>query len=131
VGAVARDRSGGIAAATSTGGTPKKIPGRVGDSALIGCSTYADDRAGGVSVTGWGESIIRTGTARTVIERLRAGDDPETAAAFAVDELSRMVKGLGGVIVVGADGRFAAHFNTPCMARGWWTPAMDEPFLSV
>jgi beta-aspartyl-peptidase (threonine type) len=132
VGAVARDVRGDIAAATSTGGTPKKIPGRVGDSALIGCGTFADNKAGGVSATGWGESIIRVGTARTVIDRLRDGDSAEAAARFAVDELAGQTeKGLGGVIVVDARGDHAAIFNTPNMARGWWTPGMAEPFTAV
>jgi beta-aspartyl-peptidase (threonine type) len=132
VGAVALDCHGDIAAATSTGGTPKKIPGRVGDSALIGCGTFADNRAGGVSATGWGESIMRTGTARTVIERLRAGDGAEAAARFAVGELSRQTdKGLGGVIVIDASGEYAAVFNTPNMARGWWMPKMAEPFVAI
>ncbi len=137
VGAVARDRRGDIAAATSTGGTPKKIPGRVGDSCLIGCGTYADSRVGGVSATGWGESIIRCGTARTAIDALRAGERnssgnrAEAAAKHAIEELSRQAKGLGGVIVISARGEYAAVYNTPCMARGWWEPAMAEPFLAV
>jgi beta-aspartyl-peptidase (threonine type) len=132
VGAVARDCRGDIAAATSTGGTPKKIPGRVGDSALIGSGTFADNRAGGVSATGWGESIIRTGTARTVIERLQAGDSADDAARFAVAELGRLEeKGLGGVIVIDSKGAFAAEYNTPNMARAWWTPGMAEPFVAV
>jgi len=132
VGAVALDRCGDIAAATSSGGTPKKIPGRVGDSALIGCGTFADNRAGGVSSTGWGESIIRTGMARTVIERLRAGDGAVAAARFAVAELGRQKeKGLGGVIVIDVRGGHAAVFNTPNMARAWWTPGMAEPFAAV
>ena len=131
VGAVARDGDGNIAAATSTGGTPKKIPGRVGDSPLIGCGTFADNRAGGVSATGWGESIIRCGTARTVIEALRSGRNAAESAALAVAELGRQVKGLGGVIVLGAAGDLAADYNTPSMARGWWKPGMAGPFVAV
>ena len=131
VGAVARDAHGDIAAATSTGGTPKKIPGRVGDSPLIGCGTYADNRAGGVSVTGWGESIIRMGTARTVIEHLRAGESAEDAAEAALRELAGQVKGLGGVIVIDNAGRHAAPFNTPQMARGWWRAGMDAPYVAI
>jgi len=131
VGAVARDARGDIAAATSTGGTPKKIPGRVGDSPLIGCGTFADNRAGGVSVTGWGESIIRMGTARTVIEHLRAGRSAEEAADAALRELAGQVKGLGGVIVIDSAGRNAAHYNTPQMARGWWREGMDTPYVAI
>ncbi len=131
VGAVARDRRRDIAAATSTGGTPKKIPGRVGDSPLIGCGTYADNRAGGVSVTGWGESIIRVGTARTVIDHLRAGRSAEEAAKLALGELGGQIKGLGGVIVIDSAGRLAAPYNTPQMARGWWRSGMDAPFVAI
>ena len=131
VGAVAIDCQGDVAAGTSTGGTPKKIPGRVGDSCQIGCGTFADNRYGAVSVTGWGESIIKAGTARTVIERLRAGDLPEEAAAVALQDLSELVRGLGGVIVVDHLGRYAACFNTPCMARGWWLSGMQAPWVGI
>jgi beta-aspartyl-peptidase (threonine type) len=131
IGAVARDAQGDLAAATSTGGTPKKIPGRVGDSPLIGCGTYADNSAGGVSVTGWGESIIRTGTARTVIEHLRAGQSAEDAAASGLRELNGQIKGLGGVIVIDNMGRHAAHYNTPQMARGWWRAGMETSHVVI
>lgn len=131
VGAAARDVNGNIAAATSTGGTPRKIPGRVGDAALIGSGTFADNRAGGVSCTGWGESIIRAGTARTAIDRLRAGESAEAAAGFAVVDLERLTKGLGGLIVVDTDGRTAAVYNTPFMARGWWEPGLAAPHVLI
>ncbi|HET8578848.1 MAG TPA: isoaspartyl peptidase/L-asparaginase, partial [Methylomirabilota bacterium] len=76
VGAVALDRSGTIAAATSTGGMLGKLPGRVGDSALIGCGTYAESTLGGVSCTGHGEAIIRVALARRALEILKAVNDP-------------------------------------------------------
>ncbi len=80
VGAVALDRSGSIASATSTGGTPNKYPGRVGDSPLIGCGTYADNETGGVSATGWGESIIKVVLAKRVIDLMEVnGGDPDAA----------------------------------------------------
>jgi beta-aspartyl-peptidase (threonine type) len=68
VGAVARDRKGRVAAATSTGGTQDKAPGRVGDSAIPGSGTYADDRRGAASCTGWGEPILRAALAKTAVD---------------------------------------------------------------
>src|SRR5438105_11035824 len=76
VGAVAIDRHGTIAAATSTGGMIGKRPGRVGDSALIGCGTYADSRRGGVSCTGSGEAIIRVVLAHVTLDHLAQDGDP-------------------------------------------------------
>jgi len=131
VGAAARDRNGDIAAATSTGGTPRKVPGRVGDAALIGCGTFADNRAGGVSCTGWGESIIRAGMARAAIDRLRTGESAQGAAEQALADLDSYIKGLGGLIVVDRSGRLAAVYNTPYMARGWWEPGMQEPRVFI
>ncbi len=117
VGAVARDSSGCIVAATSTGGTLDKYPGRVGDSPLIGSGTYADSRLGGASCTGWGEGIIRVVMAKSTIDRISAGDELTAAADAALDNLAR-VGGRGGMILIDHDGRPAAAFNTPRMARG-------------
>jgi beta-aspartyl-peptidase (threonine type) len=117
VGAVARDRRGRTASATSTGGTQDKAPGRVGDSAIIGCGTYADDRRGAASCTGWGEPILRVVLAKTAVDALAKGSGPGAASRAAIVELQR-VAGFGGVIVVDRDGRAAAAFNTPRMARG-------------
>lgn len=117
VGAVARDSSGCIVAATSTGGTLDKYPGRVGDSPLIGSGTYADSQLGGASCTGWGEGIIRVVMAKTAIDRIAAGADLAAAAAAALQDLDR-VGGRGGMILVDHEGQPAAAFNTPRMARG-------------
>jgi len=117
VGAVARDSSGCIVAATSTGGTLDKYPGRVGDSPLIGSGTYADSRLGGASCTGWGEGIIRVVMAKSTIDRIAAGDELTAAASAALQDLSR-VDGRGGMILVDHQGQPAAVFNTPRMARG-------------
>ena len=89
VGAVALDARGVVAAATSTGGYVGKRRGRVGDSALIGCGTYADSRLGGVSTTGHGEAFIRTVLARTALDVLRDLDDPRMAAEVALDIVRR------------------------------------------
>lgn len=117
VGAVALDRSGGVAAATSTGGTQHKAPGRVGDSPLVGAGTYADDRAGAVSCTGWGEGILRMVLAKSAVDRLAAGVEPGRAARAALATLRR-VRGHAGMIVVSRAGSVAAAFDTPRMARG-------------
>jgi beta-aspartyl-peptidase (threonine type) len=117
VGAVARDLRGHVAAATSTGGTQDKAPGRAGDTGVIGAGTYADDRLGAVSCTGWGEGILRVALAKSAVDLLARGRGPARAAVAAVARLRR-VDGRGGLIVADRRGRVAAAFNTPRMARG-------------
>ncbi|HEU4323153.1 MAG TPA: isoaspartyl peptidase/L-asparaginase [Roseiflexaceae bacterium] len=119
VGAVALDRYGHVAAATSTGGTPNKLPGRVGDSPLIGAGLYADDRSGGCSSTGWGESIIKVLLAKTATDLIGAGHHPMGAARAAIDLLADRVHGLGGVILLDGRGRVGYAFNTPRMAYAY------------
>lgn len=116
VGAVAVDRRGRSAAATSTGGTQDKAPGRVGDTPIIGAGTYADDRRGAVSCTGWGEPILRAALAKVAVDALGDGS-PARAGRRAMAALRR-VQGFGGLILVDAAGHAAAAFNTPRMARG-------------
>jgi beta-aspartyl-peptidase (threonine type) len=116
VGAVAIDQGGRIAAATSTGGTPNKLAGRVGDSPLVGCGNYADSRSAGVSITGWGESIMRVVLARRVCEGVEQGLEGKQAAERAIAYLKERVDGLAGVIVLTREGRFAHAYNTPFMA---------------
>ncbi len=129
VGAVALDRRGTIAAATSTGGTAGKLPGRVGDSALIGCGTYAESTVSGVSCTGNGEAIIRVALARRVLEILKMSDSPEHAAQVAMDVLTEEGKGEGGVIVLDWRGRTAFAHSTPFMPVGWRNPGQPAPIL--
>jgi beta-aspartyl-peptidase (threonine type) len=117
VGAVACDHNGRLAAATSTGGTQDKAPGRVGDSPIIGAGTYADDRAGAASATGQGESILRVTLAKGAVDRMAAGASPGRAGRGAIDTLRR-IDGKAGLIVVDRRGRAAASYNTPRMARG-------------
>lgn len=117
VGAVALDARGHVAAATSTGGTQDKAPGRAGDTGVIGAGTYADDRTGAASATGWGESILRVALAKSATDGLAAGVGAQRSANRAVRQLAR-IEGLGGLIVVDRAGRVAASFNTPRMARG-------------
>ena len=80
VGAVALDRNGNIAAATSTGGTLNKAPGRLGDSSLIGCGCYANNESAAVSTTGWGEPIMKLVLAKWTADRIQAGNLPEWSA---------------------------------------------------
>jgi L-asparaginase / beta-aspartyl-peptidase len=135
VGAVARDRDGNLAAATSTGGMTGKTPGRVGDSPIIGAGTYADNASCAVSATGHGEVFIRLAAAHEVAARLRhRGQSLAEAARDVVDELGR-VGGLGGLVAVDRDGAVALPFNCSGMYRGYVTgdgiirtAIYDEPY---
>ncbi|MBI4609768.1 MAG: isoaspartyl peptidase/L-asparaginase [Candidatus Rokubacteria bacterium] len=129
VGAVALDLHGTIAAATSTGGTAGKLPGRLGDSALIGCGTYAESTIGGASCTGNGEAIIRVVLARRVLEILKALDDPAEAAPVAMDVLTEEGRGDGGVILLDWRGRTAFAHSTPFMPVAWMNPSERDPVL--
>jgi len=117
VGAVALDRSGTIAAATSTGGTPGKLPGRVGDSALIGCGTYAESTLGGASCTGDGEAI------------LKMVGEPGHACEVALSVLVEEGRGQGGLILVDWRGRVGWARSTKLMPVGFMSPAHAEPEL--
>jgi beta-aspartyl-peptidase (threonine type) len=123
VGAVAIDQSGRMVAGTSTGGTCCKRPGRVGDSPLIGCGCYADQEAGGVSCTGWGEAIMKIVMAKAAVDQLRAaGAKPQQIAESCVHLLATRTGGTGGLILLDREGNPAAAFNTPGMAYGYVQP---------
>jgi beta-aspartyl-peptidase (threonine type) len=130
VGAVALDRSGLIAAATSTGGTAGKLPGRVGDSPLIGCGTYAESASGGVSCTGDGEAIIRVVLARRTIDILKLTADPMHACQVAADVLVEEGRGAGGLICIDWKGRLGWAHSTPLMPVGFMSPGHDAPALT-
>jgi len=118
VGAVAVDRHGNVAAATSTGGLTGKRWGRIGDSPIIGAGNYADNRACAVSATGAGEFFIRLGVAHEICARMRMlGEDVQLAADHVIAELGQL-GGTGGVIVTAPDGTSTFSFNTPGMYRG-------------
>jgi L-asparaginase / beta-aspartyl-peptidase len=115
VGAVALDAAGNLAAATSTGGTLNKAPGRVGDSSLIGCGGYADNRSAAASLTGWGEPIMKLVLGKWAVDRVpQLG--PEQAAQDAIAYLHARLRGHGGMILLAPDGRFGIAHNTPSMA---------------
>jgi beta-aspartyl-peptidase (threonine type) len=141
VGAVALDRNGQLFAATSTGGTCCKLPGRVGDSPLIGCGCYADQESGGVSCTGYGEAIMKIVMAKTATDLLRHSPEgnktvaalssqptalPQTktasamaAARASVDILASRTRATGGLILLDRDGNPGWAFNTPRMSYGY------------
>lgn len=116
VGAVALDVNGNIAAATSTGGTLNKTPGRLGDSSLIGCGSYADNASAAVSLTGWGEPIMKLVLAKWAADRVASGNLPQWVAAEAMNYLRDRVNGHGGIILLDAQGRVGIAHNTPRMA---------------
>ena len=120
VGAVALDEQGRLFAATSTGGTCCKLPGRVGDSPLIGSGCYADAETGGVSSTGYGEAIMRVVMAKTATDFLRpSSSTPTRAAQAAVQLLANRGKGTGGLILLDKGGAPGFAYNTPRMAYGY------------
>src|SRR6185503_4435586 len=120
VGAVALDRSGTVAAGASTGGIDAMLPGRIGDTPLIGCGVYADNRSGAVSMTGIGEGIIRLVIAKSICDRLAMGKSPAVAARQVLQMLATRIRGSAGALVLSPDGRFAIRHVTSHMAAGWW-----------
>src|SRR5215470_8132573 len=126
VGAVALDQGGNIAAATSTGGTLNKAPGRLGDSSLIGCGCYADNQTAAASTTGWGEPIMKLVLAKWAADRVATGSLPEWVAAEAINYLESRVNGHGGIILLDARGRLGIAHNTPRMAWGLKAEKQEE-----
>lgn len=134
VGAVAMDNEGNVAAATSTGGFPLKLPGRIGDSPLIGCGTYADNLAGACSATGVGEIAIRLVLAKTVCNYMEDGEVAQEAAELAIrlvnTRLSSAYNAMG-LIAIDVYGRIGAAHNSPNMCWAYITPGMKEPKASL
>ncbi|MBN2305625.1 MAG: isoaspartyl peptidase/L-asparaginase [Anaerolineae bacterium] len=119
VGAVAIDEQGHIAAATSTGGASYKLPGRVGDSPLVGSGAYADDQTGGASATGHGESIMKIVLSKLATDAIGHGFSAQEAADCAIRTLYERTGGYGGLIMVDHRGETAFAYNTPHMAVAW------------
>jgi beta-aspartyl-peptidase (threonine type) len=128
VGAVARDGRGRVAAATSTGGSSGKHPGRIGDSALIAVGTWADDATAAISCTGDGEAIIRVALAHEIDALMRHA---RLSLAEACDRALAGLASLGtaGLIAVGAAGELAVPFTTPAMPRGF--RVADGPIVAA
>ena len=118
VGAVALDQYGNLAAGTSTGGTLNKAPGRVGDSSLIGCGCYADNQSAAVSLTGWGEPIMKLVLGKWATDKVSQGVTPDIAARQAINYLYDRLSGHGGIILLAPNGQFGLAHNTPHMAWG-------------
>ena len=117
VGAVALDKTGNIAAGTSTGGMTNKKYGRIGDAPIIGAGTYANSQVG-ISATGWGEYFIRATAARTIAAKMEyQNKDIKTASQETIDEIEKM-GGDGGLIALDKNGNMAMPFNTAGMYRG-------------
>ena len=126
VGAIALDAAGNIAAATSTGGTLAKAPGRLGDSSLIGCGCYADNESAAASLTGWGEPIMKLVLAKWSVDRVLAGNAPEWVSQEAINYLKARVNGHGGIILLDSQGRIGISHNTPRMAWAYKTRQREE-----
>ncbi len=121
VGAVALDERGNLSAASSTGGIGAMLPGRVGDTPLVGAGLYADNDSAAVALTGWGEAILRTALAKEVTCLIRAGVVPAQAARRALIGMMRRVRGKAGCILLLPDGRFTVAHTTPYMPAGYRT----------
>lgn len=116
VGAVALDANGDVAAATSTGGTLNKAPGRVGDSSIIGSGCYADNETGAASTTGWGEPMMKLVFAKHATDRIADGSSPEQIAPESISYLAKRLNGRSGIILLDRQGRVGIAHNTPRMA---------------
>ena len=131
VGAVALDAKGNIAAATSTGGTLNKAPGRVGDSSLIGCGCYADNETAAASTTGWGEPMMKLVFAKWATDHVTAEHTPAEVAPKSIAYLQRRLNGHGGIILLDRRGRIGIAHNTPRMAWAWRNAQQAESGLEV
>jgi beta-aspartyl-peptidase (threonine type) len=134
VGAVAIDKNGNVAAATSTGGFPLKLPGRIGDSPLIGCGTYADNQAGACSATGVGEIAIRLALAKTVCNFMESGKTAQEAAEMAINLVNKRLSSTYnsmGLIAIDTYGRVGAAHNSPNLCWAYMTSEMKEPVASL
>ncbi|MCL4301102.1 MAG: isoaspartyl peptidase/L-asparaginase [Anaerolineae bacterium] len=122
VGALALDAEGHLAAATSTGGMRHKMPGRVGDSPIIGCGAYADDSIGAASATGRGEDIMKVILCKSACDTMAGGLVPQQAAESIIHYLAQRVNGRGGIILMNPKGEVGCAYNTLRMGRAWVNP---------
>jgi len=122
VGAVALDVHGNLAVATSTGGTFNKHPGRVGDSPLVGCGAYADNRTGAVSATGEGEALMKVVISKTACDFMAQGMTAQEAADAAIAILAERTTGVGGLIVLDKTGDVGLAHNTAHIAHAYTIP---------
>ena len=131
VGAVAIDSKGHVCAGVSTGGRWLKLPGRVGDSALIGAGVYARSDSGAACATGMGEEIIRVCLSKSVCDLMKMGADAQSACDAAINMLTNMIgAGVGGVIAIDRLGRFGASRNTDLMTRAFRFNSMKRTYVA-
>ncbi|MDG6975665.1 MAG: isoaspartyl peptidase/L-asparaginase [Nitrososphaerota archaeon] len=131
VGAVALGSDGVPAAAVSTGGTWMKLPGRVGDSAILGAGLFADSGLGASCATGTGEEIIRVGLCMKACEFMGA-DDAQRAAVRAIEQITKVRgKGTAGIVTVDLKGGGGGAFNTEAMGRAWFDPQKGRVVAAV
>ncbi len=132
VGAVAIDKSGKLCAGVSTGGRWLKLPGRVGDSAVVGAGLYADNSSGAAVATGAGEDIIRICLCKSVCDFMRMGADAQTACDASISSLSDVIgQGIAGVIAVDRLGRFGSARNTEMMQRAFRFSTLRRTHVAV
>lgn len=125
VGAVALDEEGNLAAATSTGGLSNCLPGRIGDSCLIGAGCYANNISCAVSGTGEGEYLIREVVAHTISMMHEAKMGLQEACDYVIHERNKVLRGEMGVISLNQQGDFGISFNTEVMKRAWKSSSHD------
>lgn len=128
VGAVALDSKGRFAAALSTGGSPYRMVGRVGDVPLIGAGLYADDSKGAAACSGHGESIIKVVLAKSAVDMLALGLSAMEAARASVSLLER-VGGRGGIILLDRNGEVGYYYSTPRMAIAYAKEGVLESLI--
>ena len=134
VGAVALDKEGNVAAATSTGGFPLKLPGRIGDSPLIGCGTYADNQAGACSATGVGELAIRLVLSKATCNYMENGKTAQEAVESAIKLVNKRIQDAYnrmGLIAVDLHGGIGAAHSSPNMCWAYISSGMEEPVASL
>ncbi len=133
-GAVALDGNGNVAAATSTGGFPLKLSGRIGDSPSIGCGTYADNQSGACSASGIGEIAIRLVLAKTVCNHIENGKTPQEAVEKAVALVNKRISGAPnamGLVAIDVHGRIGAAHSSPNLCWAYMTSDHKEPVASL
>jgi beta-aspartyl-peptidase (threonine type) len=134
VGAVALDKAGNVAAATSTGGFPLKLPGRIGDSPSIGCGTYADNQSGACSATGVGEIAMRLVLAKRVCDCMENGRSAQEAVEEAIAFVGKRITGVYnemGLVAVDMHGGIGAAHSSPNLCWAYMNTEQNEPVASL
>jgi beta-aspartyl-peptidase (threonine type) len=132
VGAVALDKNGLIVSGTSTGGMSKNSSGRIGDTPIIGAGTFADNRYGGASATGYGEPMLRIGLTRTAIDFIRFQRlSAMEASKRAIEEIAPLPLGIAGVVTIDKEGEIGHACNDECLPLAYMKSGLTEPVVSL